>query len=75
MSAGRTGLRRLGSWLHLLFLGALMLAIWLLLIWVGSRPALKGLIDLSPQLRPVVAGSVEERLSFLSRVLCQCFEE
>jgi len=28
---------------------ALMLAVWLLLVWVASRPALKTLIDLTPQ--------------------------
>jgi gliding motility-associatede transport system auxiliary component len=47
-------LRRLGSWLHLGVAGLLMLAVWLLLVWVGSRPALKTLIDLSPGQRATV---------------------
>ena len=36
--------RRLGLWLQLLFGGCLMLAAWVLLVWVSARPALKGLI-------------------------------
>lgn len=41
--------RRLGLWLNLVLGGALLLAIWALLVFVASRPALKGLIDLTPQ--------------------------
>jgi len=41
--------RRLGLWLQLLLAGGLLLAVWVLAVWVASRPALKGLIDLTPQ--------------------------
>jgi hypothetical protein len=41
--------RRFGLWLRLLLGGALLLAVWMLLVWVASRPALKTLIDLTPQ--------------------------
>lgn len=41
--------RRLKLWLNLLAGGALMLAVWVLLVWVASRPALRTLIDLTPQ--------------------------
>ncbi len=41
--------RSLGLWLNLLLGGALMLVVWVLLVWVASRPALKALIDLTPQ--------------------------
>ena len=52
--ATRTGLRRLGQWGNLLLGGVLMLLVWILLIWVGSRPALKTIIDLSPQGRGTI---------------------
>lgn len=42
-------LRVAGQWANLLVAGALMFAVWLLMVWVGSRPALKALIDLTPQ--------------------------
>lgn len=41
-----------GRWLalgNLLLAAVLMLAVWLLVIWVAARPALKVLIDLTPQ--------------------------
>jgi hypothetical protein len=41
--------KRLRLAAQLLFGGVLMLAIWALLVWVASRPALKGMIDLTPQ--------------------------
>lgn len=41
--------RRLAVFGNLAIGGVLMLAIWVLLVWVASRPALKGLIDLTPQ--------------------------
>ena len=47
-------LRAAGQWANLLVAGALMLAIWLLMIWVGSRPAMKALIDLTPQQRSTI---------------------
>lgn len=41
--------RRLVALGNLLAAALLMLAVWLLLVWVASRPALKTLIDLTPQ--------------------------
>lgn len=41
--------RRLLVWLRLGVAAALLLAIWAMLVWVSSRPALKALIDLTPQ--------------------------
>lgn len=41
--------RRLGLWLQLLLGGVLLLAFWALLVWASARPALKALIDLTPQ--------------------------
>lgn len=46
---GRRGLRRLGLWSNLLLGGLLALIVWAMLVWVASRPALKSLIDLTPQ--------------------------
>jgi len=42
-------LRRWLARLNLLFAAALMLAIWVLLVWTASRPALRTLVDLTPQ--------------------------
>ena len=42
-------LRRFGVWTNLTISAALMLLVWTLLVWVASRPALRGLIDLTPQ--------------------------
>jgi hypothetical protein len=42
-------IKSLGLWLNLLLGGALALVIWVLLAWVASRPALRTLIDLTPQ--------------------------
>lgn len=41
--------RRLQVFASLLAAAALMLVVWVLLVWVASRPALKRLIDLTPQ--------------------------
>jgi len=46
--------QRLGQWFHLLVGGVLMLAVWVLLVWVGSRPAMKTLFDMSPQQRGTI---------------------
>lgn len=54
--------RRLGLWLQLLFGGCLMLAAWVLLVWVSARPALKGLIDLTPQAVNSVDPATEDLL-------------
>lgn len=41
--------RRLVLWSNLALGALLMLVVWALLVWVASRPALKALIDLTPQ--------------------------
>jgi len=41
--------RRFGLWLQLIVGGALLLVFWALLVWASARPALKALIDLTPQ--------------------------
>ncbi|MBL8751726.1 MAG: Gldg family protein [Planctomycetes bacterium] len=41
--------KSLGLWVNLLVGGALALAIWVLMAWVASRPALRTLVDLTPQ--------------------------
>lgn len=48
------GLRALGQWANLLVSGVLMLAVWILLVWVGDRPALKRLYDFTPQQRSTI---------------------
>lgn len=58
--------RRLGQWTHLLVGSALMFAVWVLLVWVGSRPGLKGLIDMSPQQRGTIDPITIELLSELA---------
>ncbi|MBM4060357.1 MAG: hypothetical protein FJ265_04555 [Planctomycetes bacterium] len=47
---------------NLLLGSALMLAVWVLLVWTASRPALKTLIDLTPQQVNSVAPSTEALL-------------
>ncbi len=41
--------RRFGVLANLLATAVLMLVVWVMLVWVASRPALKSLIDLTPQ--------------------------
>lgn len=41
---------------------ALMLAVWFLVVWVASRPALKSLIDLTPQRTNSIDPATEELL-------------
>ncbi|MCK5941550.1 MAG: Gldg family protein [Planctomycetes bacterium] len=41
--------RRLGVWTNLLISAVLALLVWVLLVWVASRPGLRALIDLTPQ--------------------------
>jgi hypothetical protein len=41
--------RTVGLWLQLVVAGALLLVLWALLVWTSSRPALKALVDLTPQ--------------------------
>ena len=59
-------LRALGSWLHLVVAGALMLCVWVLLVWVGARPALRSLIDMTPGRRASVDPVTEELLHGLA---------
>jgi hypothetical protein len=47
---------------NLLLGGVLMLLVWALLVWVGSRPALKALVDLTPQQTNTVDPLTEELL-------------
>lgn len=54
--------RRFGLWLQLLLGGLLMLLIWVLFVWVSARPALKRLIDLTPQQVNSVDPATEELL-------------
>jgi hypothetical protein len=54
--------KRLRLAAQLLLGGALMLAIWALLVWVASRPALKRMIDLTPQQVNSVDPATEELL-------------
>lgn len=42
-------LRRFGVWTNLAIGALLMLLVWAMLVWVASRPALRVLIDLTPQ--------------------------
>ncbi|MCU0866271.1 MAG: Gldg family protein [Planctomycetes bacterium] len=52
---------------NLLLGGLLMLVVWALLVWVASRPALKALIDLTPQRINTVDPVTEELLKDLRR--------
>ncbi|MFY9340982.1 MAG: Gldg family protein [Planctomycetota bacterium] len=54
--------KRLGLWSGLLLGGVLALAVWVLVVWVASRPALKTLIDLTPQRINSVDPATEELL-------------
>ena len=60
-------LRRFGLLANLALGGLLMLAVWVLLVWVASRPALKTLIDLTPQRVNSVDPVTEELLRDLRR--------
>lgn len=54
--------RRAASLLNLAIAGVLMLVIWMLLVYVASRPALRTLIDLTPQQLNTVDPATEELL-------------
>lgn len=58
-------LRIAGQWLNLGLAAVLMLAVWALLVFVGSRPALKRLLDFSPQQRSTVDPVTVELLAGL----------
>ena len=47
-------LRKIGLWANLVLSAALMLAVWALMVWVGSRPGIKTLVDLTPQQRSTI---------------------
>jgi hypothetical protein len=55
-------LRRFSVWTNLAISAALMLLVWTLLVWVASRPALRGLIDLTPQRVNTVSLATKEVL-------------
>ena len=42
-------IRRFGVWANLAVSAALALLVWVLLVWVASRPGLRSLVDLTPQ--------------------------
>jgi len=58
--------RRLASLLNLALVSVLMLAVWMLLVYVASRPALRTLIDLTPQRLNTVDVATEELLRSLA---------
>jgi len=58
-------LRRFGVWTNLAISSVLMLLVWTLIVWVASRPALRGLIDLTPQRVNTVSLATKEVLQDL----------
>lgn len=54
--------KRFRLWTQLLVGGVLLLAIWVLLVWVSARPALRALIDLTPQQVNSVSPATEDLL-------------
>ncbi|HEB52875.1 MAG TPA: hypothetical protein ENI87_06445 [bacterium] len=58
-------MRRFGVWTNLVLGGVLMLCVWALFVWAASRPALRVLIDLTPQRTNSVAPATEELLAEL----------
>ncbi len=63
-------LRRFAAVGNLLIAAVLMLAVWALLAWVASRPALKSLIDLTPQAVNSIAPATEDLLAELREQRC-----
>lgn len=55
-------LRRFGVWTNLAISAALMLLLWALFVWVASRPALRTLVDLTPQRINTVSLATKELL-------------
>lgn len=64
-------LRRFAALGNLLLAAVLMLAVWLLLVWVGSRPVFKSLLDLTPQAVNSVDPTTEELLGELRAQHCE----
>ncbi|MFM1871358.1 MAG: hypothetical protein RL398_780 [Planctomycetota bacterium] len=64
-------LRRFAALGNLLAAAVLMLAVWVLLVWAGSRPALKALIDLTPQSTNSVDPVTEDLLAELRAQKCE----
>jgi hypothetical protein len=58
-------LRRFGIWTNLAISAALMLLVWVLVVWVASRPAFRVLIDMTPQQVNSVSAATEDLLSEL----------
>lgn len=57
--------RRLGVWANLAISALLALVVWVLLVWVASRPGLRTLIDMTPQRVNSVDPVTEELLRAL----------
>lgn len=58
-------LRRFGVWTNLAISAVLMLVVWVLVVWVASRPAFRVLIDMTPQQANTVSVATEELLQDL----------
>ena len=63
-------LRRFAALGNLLVAAVLMLVVWVMLVWTGSRPAFKALIDLTPQAVNSVDPATEELLAELRDQKC-----
>jgi len=57
--------RRLGVWANLVISAVLALVVWVLLVWVASRPSMRTLIDMTPQRVNSVDPVTEELLQSL----------
>lgn len=58
-------LRRFGIWTNLAIAAVLMLLVWVLVVWVASRPAFRVLIDMTPQNVNTVSATTEDLLKEL----------
>jgi hypothetical protein len=58
-------LRRFGIWTNLAISAVLMLLVWVLVVWVASRPAFRVLIDMTPQKANTVSAATEDLLEDL----------
>lgn len=62
-----TRTRRLAGWANLAAASVLMLAVWVLLVLLASRPAFKHLFDFSPQATGSISPVTEELLAEIRR--------
>ena len=58
-------LRRFGVWTNLAVSAVLMLLVWVMVVWVASRPAFRVLIDMTPQSANSVSAATEDLLTEL----------